>query len=388
MTERDCNGVEALLQSLGSPSADRDYRPGHDRVCALLACCPPRRPRLRIRVAGTNGKGSTAAMVAAGLRAAGLRVGLYTSPHLHRFHERIRVEGVEVDDAALRGVLHELLPTARRVGASYFEVATAAALVLFSRAEVDAEVLEAGVGARLDATTAVPADLALLTPVARDHCAWLGTDLSAIAAEKAAVGDGCRWLLSARQPEEVRSVVKRAHPDAEFVDPDETLDCTMAGAFQRQNGALALRALALLRRAGWIDAEPEALRAAVCAVRLPGRLQQFSLRGRTLWLDVAHNAHAVAHVAEVWSQPCDAVLVYTREDRSLVSQRESLRACGRLLIGPGQDGVWDRTADTVEEALRMAITRESWRSLLVLGSFTTVAVAQRWIVACGGEEVL
>ena len=377
--------IDALLQALGAPGADRDYRPGHARMAAMLAHCDLREPALRIRVAGTNGKGSTATMVAAGLQAAGLKVGLYTSPHLHRFHERIRIDGAPVDDRLLRAELARLLPIAQREGGSYFELATVVALALFGRARVDAEVLEAGVGARLDATTAVAADMALITPIALDHQAWLGETLAEIAAEKAAAGVGCRWVLSARQAPEVARVLAAAVPSLEMVAPDPSLACAMIGAHQQQNGALALAALTRLQQDGAMVLDDVAMQAAVTSVTMAGRLQRYAVGQGVVWLDVAHNGHAVAAVADALPAPVDAVLIYTREDRILTDQKPILRTMGSVLVGDSAG--WDRVYPTVEEALQGLLQAQPAATLLVLGSFITVAAAQRWIAERGGRVI-
>ncbi|MDX8398072.1 MAG: bifunctional folylpolyglutamate synthase/dihydrofolate synthase, partial [Mariprofundaceae bacterium] len=188
--------IDSWLAQLGQPNADRDYKPGHERMLDLLKPLTCTRPKLRIRIAGTNGKGSTAFMLAAGLQAAGLKVGLYSSPHVLSFNERIRINGAEISDQALLTLLTGIMPIALDVGASYFEVATALALQHFSQTEVDVEILEAGVGARLDATTAVTADMALITPIGLDHEAWLGNTILQVAQEKSYALKGCRWALS------------------------------------------------------------------------------------------------------------------------------------------------------------------------------------------------
>jgi len=170
--------IDQWLEQLGQPAADRDYKPGHERMHDLLAPLAEtnqlKQPKLRIRIAGTNGKGSTAFMLANALQACGLKVGLYTSPHILQFNERIRINGEPVSDTALLQGIEQLMPRALEIGASYFETATALALKQFSDLEVDVEILEAGVGARLDATTAVEADVALITPIGLDHQGWLG----------------------------------------------------------------------------------------------------------------------------------------------------------------------------------------------------------------------
>jgi len=368
MHRRPDTDPDAMLAALGAPAADRDYRPGHARVHALLKQARPRRPKLRIRVAGTNGKGSTAIMVAAGLRAAGLRVGLYTSPHILRFNERIRVNGTPVGDAALRRWLERLLPSARRLGASYFETATVMALACFSEAGVDAEVLEAGVGARLDATTAVDADMALITPIGLDHQDWLGDTLPAIAAEKAHVMNGCRFALGAPQPPEVRAVLHRHRPDITFVDAPWQGAMAMVGAHQRINAALAIAALRALIKDGWLDADEPALADAVAGARAPGRLQCVHWNNHRIWLDAAHNRHAIEALLP-WLKtqpPFDAIFLFTREDRNLAE-------CASLLAPHAKRLHHGHNAETAGDLAAGIIRAHPPGRFLALGSFRTVA---------------
>ena len=161
-----------------------------DRLRVLLADLgnPERSIAPVIHIAGTNGKGSTQAMIRAGLEAAGLRVNAYTSPHLARFNERIRLPGGDIADADLAAVLAEV----ERVNAgrpiTFFEVTTAAAFLAFSRAEADFTLLEVGLGGRLDATNVIAAPrLTVITPVSIDHTQYLGDTLAKIAAEKAGI---------------------------------------------------------------------------------------------------------------------------------------------------------------------------------------------------------
>lgn len=381
----DKGGVEDWLRGLGAPAADRDYKPGHARMATLLAGMQLNTPRLRIRIAGTNGKGSTAHMLAAGLAAVGLPVGLYTSPHIHRFNERIRIQGEPVDDAMLLALLPSIVKQASDIGASYFEVATALALQCFSNADVGVEILEAGVGARLDATTAVPADMALLTPVALDHQAWLGDTLAAIAAEKAHVFDGCRWRLSAAQDAEVRHVVDELAKQVRYIDPVDDLKLAMAGRHQRQNAALALAAIDTLQTEGILDADGRTTRAVhrgVGEVRIPGRLQQLRRGNQTYWLDAAHNRHAVEALLPTLSgmAPFDAVFVFTREDRDLSEALPLLNGLtGRMVGGKPAQGL-AACYTSVRDALDKETDNPAGR-YLVLGSFLTVAAADDWITA-------
>jgi dihydrofolate synthase/folylpolyglutamate synthase len=385
MTDKP-DSIEAWLAQLGRPAADRDYRPGHARMQALLAGLPLRRPRLRIRVAGTNGKGSTAMMLAAALEASGCRVGLYTSPHLRRFNERIRIDGGEADDASLAACLERLMPRALAVGASYFEVATAMALICFSEAGVDAEILEAGVGARLDATTAVPADAAVLTPVGLDHQGWLGDTLEAIAGEKAWAMDGCAVALSSPQAPAVMRVLQAQRPDLAVLAADEAEalpELRAAGAHQRLNAALAWRMLCLLSQKGMLALRQAEALSAIAATDIPGRLQRIDWGERRIWLDVAHNLPAVEALVPSLAGLCDrfeAIVVLTREDRDLQDAAPLLQPlAGRLVIGRGND------REAVFRVLDAQIGAQGAGDYLVMGSFVTVGLAGEWLERMRGS---
>jgi len=389
------NSVEAWLSGLGAPAADRDYKPGHARMHDLLSDMHLHRPALRIRISGTNGKGSTAHMLAAGLSAARLtgnrssgikpKVGLYTSPHIHRFNERIRIDGRLISDAALLALLPSIVERAMQVDASYFEVATALALQAFSDAQVDVEILEAGVGARLDATTAVAADMALLTPVALDHQVWLGDTLREIAAEKAHVFDGCRWCFSAGQGDEVRQVVDAMAPTVRYIDQPADMLLNMHGAHQQDNAALALAALASLQSAGLVDADQQTtdnIRQAIAGLQVAGRLQDVRLGTQRFWLDAAHNRHAVEALLPTLQAigPFDAVFVFTREDRDLTDTLPLLRGLTKRLISGRPSDVADACYASVRDALEKEVHSGAGR-FLVLGSFITVSAAEVWLTA-------
>lgn len=361
-------GIETCLEELGSPSADRDYQPGHERMLKLLADISKHRPGLRIRVAGTNGKGSTATMLATALQAAGLRIGLYTSPHLLTFNERIRINNVPASNSMLHESLASLLPLARTAQASYFETATALALDQFARAAVDVEILEAGVGARLDATTAVAADMALITPIALDHQAWLGDTLAEIAAEKAFAMKGCRFSLSAPQSEAAEQILRGADPDIRFTHPcaGEWDQLKTPGQHQCINATLAYEAIRLLHDSGALKPDLKQARQAITDCRIAGRLQHIRMHGANIWLDAAHNRHAVESLLPSLPEladPFDAILVFTREDRSLADAMPLLKPFARSLI----------SGKHPDQALQQAIEHCPGGSFLVLGSFTTVA---------------
>ncbi|MDQ7012075.1 MAG: Mur ligase family protein [Mariprofundaceae bacterium] len=375
------SSVEAWLEQLHMPTADRDYQPGHARMHRLLQAIHPQRPGLRIRIAGTNGKGSTAFMLAHALQAAGLKVGLYTSPHLRRFHERIRIDGLPADDATLRAGLAQIMPLALEIGASYFEVATALALLVFSREEVDVEVLEAGVGARLDATTAVDADMALITPIALDHQDWLGDCIEEIAREKAHVMDGCRWAIAAPQPDAVMRVLRRYRPGLQLAEADDELPPLAAkGEHQRVNAALARAGAMKLLAEKVIIADPSLLTQAIAGTAIPGRLQHVCWHGCDVWLDAAHNPHAVEALLPSLpdlADPFDAIMVFTREDRDLSTATAWLRPLARRLVG-GQGGL-DAHYPDVATALEAERNIRPKGRFLLLGSFTTVAAAWQYM---------
>jgi len=368
------SNIEAWLAELGKPAADRDYNPGHERMLALLADATLQRPGIRIRVAGTNGKGSTSFMLAHALQASGLRVGLYTSPHILRFNERIRVNLEPISDEALHQQLQAVMPAARASGASYFEVATAVALQHFSEQSVDVEILEAGVGARLDATTAIAADVALITPIALDHQAWLGDTLDDIAAEKAHVTNGCHLALSAPQSPDVATVIKHACPAIEFVSADAWQGKLNAvGEHQRINAGLAWKACQRISETLLPDIDPDRAHAAINHCTIPGRLQSIRIGNARVWLDAAHNRHAIEALITTLPEladPLDTIIVRSREDRSLADALDLLRPCARtLMAGSAADDAWS--------CLQQAIAEKPDGRFLVLGSFTTVAAIQQ-----------
>jgi len=368
--------IEAWLAELGNPSADRDYQPGHARMLAVLDGLDCQTPKLRIRIAGTNGKGSTAFMLAAALQSAGLKVGLYTSPHILEFNERIRINGIPVENARLLDGLERIMPLARKAGASYFETATALALDQFSRAAVDVEILEAGVGARLDATTAIPADMALITPVALDHQNWLGDSIAQIAHEKAHAMQGCKDCISAAQHAEIADVLSAFNPSIRFCssEHDAWAELAASGLHQHVNASLAWAAVQQLSRTmPGIDLQTARHSIKQCAV--PGRLQHVCIGQADIWLDAAHNRHAVETLLPSLKQladPFDAILVFTREDRSLDDTLALLAPYAKRLISNHDDA-----SLTPASAFQAEMKRQSNGKFLALGSFTTVAAILR-----------
>ena len=304
-----------------------------DAIRAILAAIgnPERRYSTAI-VAGTNGKGSTSAMLAAILERAGYRTGLYTSPHLIRVNERIRINGRELSDdefAAAFTAVHnavEKLVAAQVLPhrPSFFEYLTAVAFQHFARAAVDFAVLEVGMGGRLDATNVTDASVAVITNVDLDHQEFLGNTLAAIAAEKAGVIKPGRPVISGCEHPEVREVVRQKcreagvelietggiaaarnlfHLDGRYgfdlqMDSGDLagISLQMAGRFQVKNAVIAATAATRLDRAGF-NVPPEAIREGLQAASWPGRLEIIRQRPLIL-LDGAHNPAAAREVAE------------------------------------------------------------------------------------------
>ena len=291
-------------------------------VAERLALLPP--PGRTAIVGGTNGKGSTAAMLAELAQAHGFRVGLFTSPHLSRYEERVCVDGAEVQDTALCAAFTEIEAARGAETLTYFEFNTLAALLVFRAAEVDATVLEVGLGGRLDATNLVDADVAVLCSVAMDHREWLGDTLEAIGTEKAGIFRAGKPVIlgDSRMPDSVTQALValgcrpqiagthfawRVRPDGRWdlhgagLDYNALPPPALEGAIQYRNASVAVAAL----RAMIAPREPEtqAIAAALRAVRLPGRLQFAS--GPVEWVfDVAHNEAAAAVLAaELRSRP-------------------------------------------------------------------------------------
>jgi dihydrofolate synthase/folylpolyglutamate synthase len=294
-----------------------------DRIQQALALRghPERRCRF-VHVAGSNGKGSVAAMVEAGLRAAGYRTGLYTSPHLHRFVERIRIAGRPVSQGRVTRTVESLRGTLEAPGApqlTFFEMTTVLAFECFAEAHCDVAVLEVGLGGRLDATNVIEPELSVITRLALEHTSRLGTTLEEIAGEKAGILKRSVPAVVAEQPPEANRVIEQraaqldvvvnyAGRDFAFrrdgrgrvhVDLGDRslgpLRAPLPGPHQRENLAVATASLVRLRERGFHVPE-EAIARAVARLRWPGRLEWIRGSPRFL-LDASHNPDGCAALA-------------------------------------------------------------------------------------------
>jgi dihydrofolate synthase/folylpolyglutamate synthase len=253
-----------------------------------------------VHVAGTNGKGSTVAMIAALARAGGARVATYTSPHLSTLRERIAFDGVPIDEAALVRAA-ETLHAAGGDELTFFEQITALGMVAIADARVDVTVLEVGLGGRLDATNVVDAPVSVITGVALDHEAVLGDTLEAIAWEKAGIAKpGQRLVVGASgEPAAVPAILAAVQGVAAHVvvvDDDAIAavpPVALPGAHQRRNAAAALAAIDQLEALGVVRVSPAARAHALATVVHPGR---FEVVGDVI-LDGAHNPHGAHALA-------------------------------------------------------------------------------------------
>jgi len=317
----------------------RGVKLGLDNVRRLLADLGDPQNDLRfIHVAGTNGKGSVCAMIDSIYRAAGIRSGLFTSPHLVRFNERIQINGRPIDDADVVRAIHRIRARINEERhPTFFEITTALAFDYFWRNGVDLVVLETGLGGRLDATNIVLPLVSVLTSIDMDHQKWLGDTLGEIAAEKGGIIKPGVPIISGPQFAEVRTVLEQiaaAHsaPITYAEIPVEGLFIGLAGAHQRLNAAIAVNAI---RMAG-IPADPQALKEGLANVYWPGRFQRVNER---IVLDGAHNPAAMRSVVETWrecSGPQKATIIFgglfDKDLQGMISTLSPLAA--RFLIVP------------------------------------------------------
>ena len=272
---------------------------GPTRLLRDFLAFPPYTTKV-IHVAGTNGKGSTCAMIDALARDLGLRAGLFTSPHLIHYRERIRVNGQDISEEKTANLLTEIrkLTETWDPHPTFFELTLAVAMRHFRDLKCELIILETGMGGRLDATTAVPADVCVLTPIAMDHAKWLGSTLAEIAEEKAGIAIKGKPLISAGQQPEAEIVIQRVanqkQAPLEFVtEPLLGYSLGLAGEHQKPHAALACEAMAA---AGYY-LNYDVVQHALAHVQWPGRFERVR---ENLILDAAHNPHAAIALVETF----------------------------------------------------------------------------------------
>ena len=421
MTSRSLADWLAYLEQLHPTAIDM----GLDRVRAVAARMAMTRPApLVVTVTGTNGKGSTCAFIASLLNAQGLKIGSYSSPHLLRYNERVLLSGREASDAELCEAFAVVEAARGEISLTYFEMGTLAAFWLFERAGLDAVVLEVGLGGRLDAVNIVDADLAVITNIGLDHADWLGNSRESVAYEKAGIlREGTPALCGDLDPPQ--PLLDHANSlSAPLLLRGRDFDLAMgagdwhwrgvdaAGAplelhglpmltLPMENAALALQAYAMLG----LPWDPARLARALLQTRVVGRLdsRQVLWNGRriALLLDVGHNPHAAAFLAQRLEQ---RPVVGTRRavfgllaDKDLTGVLDALapsisdwavaplptprtQSATQLAQALLERGASVSEYATIEQALDAQCARaESVDEILVFGSFYCVAAALEWL---------
>ena len=255
-----------------------------------------------IHVAGTNGKGSVCAMIDSILRTQKYRTGLFTSPHLVTFRERIGVDGKMISEEAVANGLNTIRDLVRDWDPhpTFFEVTTALGLKYFSEAKIDVAILETGLGGRLDATNAVQSDVSVITSIALDHQQWLGQSLREIATEKAGIIKPKIPVVSASQASDAEKVIRSRAAECEAPlelvnDSYQKTPVGLSGEYQKQNAALATSAI----RSAKIDIDDLSIESGLASIDWPARFQRWNNR---IVIDGAHNPAAARVLAQTWRE--------------------------------------------------------------------------------------
>ena len=311
MTHPPDAALHRLIQRLLPPFEQRGMDLSLERMHRVLSALgDPCGNKPAVQVVGTNGKGSIACMIHSGLSAAGVNSGLTTSPHLVSWCERICINQTPITQVELHQRLQALEPFAEEHHLTTFERLITAALMHFEAHDVDWLVLEAGLGGRLDATTAHPQrPLIAVGAIGIDHREHLGNTLTAISREKAAAISPGAHVISAAQLDPVRAVLEEhtrmVGATLEWVEPlPDAWDLGLPGTLQRHNGAVAYGALQEIRRLGANISEPS-IREGLAKAHWPGRLQTVLWNERPIRLDGAHNPAAAAQLAQERASWCD-----------------------------------------------------------------------------------
>jgi dihydrofolate synthase/folylpolyglutamate synthase len=411
-----------------------------DEVRILLSVLgDPQKQFPAVLIAGTNGKGSTAATLASILTAAGLRTGLYTSPHLQRVNERIRIGDCEIEDDVfakhyfrVRGVAEGLVESgALPQLPSFFEMLTSLAFSFFEESRIDIAVLEVGMGGRLDATNIVDPLLSIVTDISLDHTEWLGPTIGAIAREKAGILRRGGVLVTLPQHPEANQTLGEAAMElgvrgvnaAQYIPgPGHTGSYTvevlgqrvqiaspLAGDHQHRNIALALTAaVELAAKPEFAAITPRAIEEGVRGTFWPGRLEHTQAFGREWILDVAHNAAGAWALRSGLStamrndtfgtlvfsclkdKPVEemAKIIFPLFERVILAPIHSARATSLDVMAAAArlTGTVVEVAGTVDEALRKAVESGS-NPIVVSGSVYLVGEVRALLLAARGTEL-
>ncbi len=402
----------------------QDHKPGLSRTRALLAALGnPERELKFIHIAGTNGKGSTAAMLASILKEAGYRTGLFTSPHVYSFEERIQIDGENIEKEELAGIVGEIAEFADAMEdiPTEFEIITAVGLLYFYRKGCDIVVLETGMGGELDSTNVIPVpEVAVITNIGLEHTAYLGDTITKIAEAKAGIiKEGGNVVIYGEDPE-AEAVFERVceekhakltRPDFESLNPVmhdwegqifdyrcfDNLKMPLLGEYQLKNAAVALSVIRVMNRmnAGWFIRD-ENIRQGLLKVRWRGRLEVIS-RAPLVLVDASHNPQGLAATAACLTEYLEGsrltFLVTSSSDKDVregfkalvpiahsfvaVTHSNTARAMDAEQLADVLRGMGDMpvtAAKSIEEGCRLALA-DSRRSagLCAIGSLFQVA---------------
>jgi dihydrofolate synthase / folylpolyglutamate synthase len=397
----------------------------------------PHRDLKSVHIAGTKGKGSTATMLSAMLSNCGLKVGLYTSPHLLDVRERIQINGQMIQEAEMTHMMGRIVPIVRRLGKdepTYFEILTAMAFLYFAEAKVDLAVVETGMGGRLDSTNVLKPEVCAITSISFDHMSQLGPTLDKIAEEKAGIFKPGVPAISAPQVSEVKAALQRVaarvknpllftgkdiefsyrfestrpigpHTRVSLIAPNcrfEHLPVPMLGEHQAINCGLALSVLATLKERGF-KLDDQAVIEGLAKAKLPGRMEIIHENPRIM-VDGAHNAASVEALMRAIGQniPYDSMVVIfgCRSDKDISGMLNHIQlGADKVIFTDGgiprpadptelaaeyieRCGKMAQVAKTLEDALDIAehaVTRED--IICITGSFHLVGYAKRLIAA-------
>jgi len=433
--------LNAMVPELYTGAGEPRRKFSLEEIGILLAeLGDPQRGFPSVLIAGTNGKGSTAATLASILTASGVRTGLYTSPHLARVNERIRIDGAEIGDDVFARLYFRVHDAAQRLTLdgrlaqlpSFFEVLTAQALSYFGEAGVQAAVLEVGMGGRLDATNIVDPLLSVITDISLEHTEWLGPTITAIAREKAGILRRGGTLITLPQHAEanlvlgevaaeldVRGVSASAYMPpmgagaegayaVEALGEEVCVDSPLKGAHQHRNVALAIAAAVELAGTHGFPISAESLARGIRETRWPARLERIE-RGGVKWiLDVAHNPAGAWALRAGLRSVCDegrartlvfsclrdkpveemGRILFPLFDRVIVAPIHSSRAATvkDLEAAVRKTGVEALAAESVSRALELAAERSQGGAVVVSGSVYLVGEARSLLLADEGSR--
>jgi dihydrofolate synthase/folylpolyglutamate synthase len=445
------NSYQAAIEELSAMAAELYTGPGQprrkfslDEIGVLLGALGNPHRRLRsVLIAGTNGKGSTASTLSSILTASRMRAGLYTSPHLARVNERIRIGDAEIADEVFAGLFFRVHDAAERLlqgGAlpqlpSFFEFLTAIALLYFAEVEVDLAVLEVGMGGRLDATNIVDPLISVITDISLDHTEWLGSTIAAITREKAGILRRGGTLVTLPQHPEANQVLGevsaelglRAVNAAAYMPAGRTgvagpyrvealgarveVESPLTGSHQQRNIALAIATAVELASAHGFPVTPAAIADGIRHTRWPGRLERikpgrFELAGVEWILDVAHNPAGVwalrAGLGDLEARTPRTLVFSCLRDKPVAEMAQILfplfeqvifapihsaraTAISDLEAAAKATGTPAVSAGSVRESLQWARARGEDGLVVVSGSVYLVGEARSLLLGGGGE---